>query len=99
MKPREPFESGQKDMFRSRLDQIIDLGHPLVKLAGEMNWGFLAARFGEAYTDKPGHPPLSSRLMAGLSIIKQMHNLSDEALCERWEENPFGRKTARWTVF
>ena len=38
MKPREPVESGQKDMFRSRLDQIIDPGHPLVKLSREMNW-------------------------------------------------------------
>ena len=27
--------------------------------------------------------------MAGLFILKHMHNLSDEALCERWEENPY----------
>jgi IS5 family transposase len=27
--------------------------------------------------------------MAGLAIIKHMHNLSDEALCERWVENPY----------
>jgi hypothetical protein len=26
-------------------------------------------------------------LMAGLSILKAMHDLSDEALCERWVEN------------
>src|SRR5208283_5279928 len=40
-------------------------------------------------TDKPGHPPLPTRLMAGLAILKHMHNLSDEALCERWVENPY----------
>ena len=27
--------------------------------------------------------------MAGLAILKHMHNLSDEVLCERWIENPY----------
>jgi Transposase domain (DUF772) len=27
--------------------------------------------------------------MAGLTILKSMHDLSDEALCERWVENPY----------
>jgi transposase, IS5 family len=27
--------------------------------------------------------------MAGLSILKHMHNLSDEDLCARWVENPY----------
>jgi IS5 family transposase len=27
--------------------------------------------------------------MAGLAILKHMHNLSDEGLCERWVENPY----------
>jgi IS5 family transposase len=27
-------------------------------------------------------------LMAGLAILKHMHDLSDEVLCERWVENP-----------
>ena len=25
--------------------------------------------------------------MAGIAILKHMHNLSDEGLCERWVEN------------
>jgi transposase, IS5 family len=33
--------------------------------------------------------PLPTRLMAGLAILKSMHNLSDEVLCERWLENPY----------
>ena len=66
-----------------RLDQIIDLKHALVKLAQAIDWRFLEGRFGEVYTDKPGQPPLPTRLMAGLAIIKHMHNLSDEALRER----------------
>jgi IS5 family transposase len=27
------------DFFRSRLDQMIDLRHPLAVLAGQMPWG------------------------------------------------------------
>ena len=33
MKPRERRETGAQDMFRSRLDQIINMKHELVKLA------------------------------------------------------------------
>ena len=33
MKPREREDSGEQDLFRSRLDQILDLSHPKVVLA------------------------------------------------------------------
>ena len=37
----------------------------------------------------PGQPPLPTRLVAGLFILKHMHDLSDEVLCARWLENPY----------
>ncbi len=89
MKPKEPVEIGQHDMFRSRLDQIIDMGHEKVVLAGTIDWQFLSVKCGENYTDRPGHPPLSTRLMAGIHILKYADNLSDEELCARWVENPY----------
>src|SRR5437762_10283835 len=89
MRPRERRETGEQDLFRSRLDQIIDLKHPLVTLARTVDWGFLERRFGEVYTDDPGQPPLPTRLMAGLAILKHTYDLSDEVLCERWVENPY----------
>jgi len=89
MRPRERRESGKQDLFRSRLDQIIDLKHALVKLAHAVDWRFLEERFGAVYSDGPGSPPLPTRLMAGLAILKHMHDLSDEVLCERWVENPY----------
>jgi len=89
MRPKERRDGGQKDLFRSRLDQIVDMGHPLAKLAATIEWGFLEQRFGAVYADVPGRPPLPTRLMAGLAILKHMHDLSDEALCERWIENPY----------
>jgi IS5 family transposase len=84
-----PRDERQKDLFRPPLDKIIDLGHPLVKLAERIDWGFLEARWGAVYEAGPGQPPLPVRLVAGLFIIKHMHNLSDEVLCERWVENPY----------
>ncbi len=89
MRPEERRDTGQSDLFRSRLDQIIDPAHGLVKLARTINWRFLEERFGEVYADGPGQPPLPTRLMAGLAILKYTHDLSDEVLCERWLENPY----------
>ena len=89
MRPKERRESGEQDLFRGRLDQIIDLEHALVKLAQVIDWRFLEEKFGAVYTDKPGHPPLPTRLMAGLAILKHSYDLSDEGLCERWVENPY----------
>ena len=89
MRPKERRDSGQNDLFKARLDQIVDLGHPLARLAATIDWGFLEERFGAVYTDRPGQPPLPTRLMAGLSILKHTHNLSDEELCARWVENPY----------
>lgn len=84
-----PRDERQKDLFRPPLDKIIDLAHPLVKLAERIDWGFLEARWGVVYEAGPGQPPLPVRLVAGLFIIKHMHNLSDETLCDRWVENPY----------
>jgi transposase, IS5 family len=89
MRPPERRDSGQHDLLRSRLDQIVDLAHPLAKLSRTIDWGFIEERLGTAYSDRPGRPPLPTRLMAGLAILKHVHNLSDEALCERWWENPY----------
>ena len=89
MRPKERRDGGQADLLRSRLDAIIDMDHALVKLARTIDWSFLEQRFGAVYEDKPGRPPLPTRLMAGLAILKHSYDLSDEVLCERWVENPY----------
>src|SRR5579862_4786724 len=85
----EPRDYRQADLFRPALEAIIDMGHPLARLAGKIDWGFLDRRFGEVYAAGDGQPPLPVRLIAGLFILKHMHSLSDEALCARWVENPY----------
>ena len=81
MRPRERRESGKQDLFRSRLDQIIDMNHALVKLARTIDWRFLEEKFGAVYTDKPGQPPLPTRLMAGLAILKHTYMTFPTRLC------------------
>ena len=88
MKPRERRETGEQDLFRARLDQIINMQHELVKLAKAISWRFIEERCGAVYSDGPGMPPLPTRLMAGLAILKHTFDLSDEELCARWVENP-----------
>src|SRR5262249_36708818 len=82
MRPRERRETSERDLFRSRLDQIIDMKHALVKPGRAVDWGFLEQTFGAV-------SPLPTRLMAGLAILKRTYDLSDEALCDRWVENPY----------
>lgn len=89
MLPKERRESGQSDLFRSRLDQIIDMSHALAKLSFRIDWAFLEKSFGSVYDDVVGRPPLATRLIAGLAILKHSYNLSDEALCDRYIENPY----------
>ena len=84
-----PRDDRQKDLLRPALDQIIDMGHPLVRLAGEIDWGFLDGRFSSVCAPGAGQPGLPTRLVAGLFILKHMHALSDEVLCGRWIENPY----------
>ena len=55
MKPRTHVETGAQDMFRSRLDQIINLKHTLVTLSKIVSWNFIETKCGEVYADGP-HP-------------------------------------------
>ena len=90
MKPRAPDHAPQDDLFRHRLENIISLRHPLVRLSGLIDWGHLEAMFGDFYEEAlVGQPPKPTRLMAGLLYLKHTYGLSDEALVERWVESPY----------
>ena len=85
----KPRDERQRDLLQPALDRIIDMKHPLVRLREEIDWSFLDGRFSAVCQAGPGHPPLPTQLVAGLLILKHMHDLSDEALCARWLENPY----------
>lgn len=87
MPPKKP-QLSEFELFQSRLDNMLDPEHPLVKLAVLIDWSRFDAAFGRFYTQK-GRPGLPTRLMAGLHLLKHMDGLSDEAVCARWVENPY----------
>lgn len=88
MQPKSIEKSPQEELFRSRLDNIINMCHELVKLSQAVNWNFLEEKVIGYYSTK-GRPGLPVRLIVGLHILKHMYNLSDEAVCERWVHDPY----------
>ena len=88
MRPGKRETSGSGDLFRSRLDQIIDLRHELVRLAKTIDWDWLDGELAGCFSER-GRPAVPTRFMIGLLLLKHIHNLSDEAVCARWVENPY----------
>lgn len=88
MPPKKPALS-EFEMFRMLLSNMIDMSHPLVKLAGEIDWTRFDTAWGRFYHEKKGRPGLPTRLMAGLQLLKHIYGLSDEEVCARWVENPY----------
>ena len=78
-------------MFRGRLDNMIDMRHELVRLAGLVDRELFEAEFGTRYCGEGGCPAKPVRLMVGLRYLKHMHGLSDEAVVSGWVENPCRR--------
>jgi hypothetical protein len=67
------------DLFRARLDQIINLKHELAQLAGQVDWDFIDGEIAPLYSDK-GRPGIPTRFAIGLLLLKQIYGLSDEAI-------------------
>jgi len=75
--------------LRPALEEIIDLGHPLMRLVLDIDWAFFDRRFASLCRPVPGQPRLPTRLVVRLLILKYRRNLSDEALCAHSVENPY----------
>jgi len=88
MKPRKQEPSGSDDLFRSRLENIINLRHELALLGGQIDWAFFDDAY-EAFYSEEGRPGIATRMMVGLHILKHMFNLSDDGVCDRWVYDPY----------
>lgn len=89
MRPKQPKTEPQEDLFRTRLENLVDPRHALVRLARLIDWGRFEAEFGPLYTDTVGRPGLPTRLMVGLHLLKHMDGLSDEVMCARYLDSPY----------
>ena len=88
MRPKKHETTGSSDLFRARLDQIINLKHELAQLAGKIDWDFIDGEIAPLYSDK-GRPGIETRFAIGLLLLKHIYGLSDEGVCERWVYDPY----------
>lgn len=98
MRPKTPAEP-TGDLFRSLLENIIDPGHELARLAALIEWARFDDAFGARYHERKGRPGLPTRLMVGLHLLKHMKGLSDEEVCALWVENPYFQAFCGETAF
>ncbi|WP_025040047.1 hypothetical protein [Nitrosospira briensis] len=51
MKPKKQERSGCDDLFRMRLEQILDQRHALYRLGGKIDWTVVEEHFGALYSE------------------------------------------------
>lgn len=88
MKPQSRPDFPTDDLFRHRLENLIDTRHELVRLSQLIDWQRFDALWGDAFCEV-GRPAIATRLIAGLHYLKHAYSLSDEQVVKRWAENPY----------
>jgi transposase, IS5 family len=88
MRPPKPKTTGEGDLFRARLEQIINMKHELVQLAGKIDWDWIDREIAPLYSDT-GRPGIETRFVIGLLLLKHIYGLSDEGVCDRWVYDPY----------
>lgn len=86
MLPNSPIDSAQTGFFD--IANQLDTHHPLLALGRAIDWSLLENEFRPLYSAK-GRSAKPIRLMSGLLMLKQLHNLSDEAVVAQWQMNPY----------
>jgi transposase, IS5 family len=76
-------------MERTRLANLVNARHPMVRLARQIDWQSFDEHFGVYYRGGKGRPAISTRLMVSLHYLEHTHDLSDEAVLAGWVENPY----------
>lgn len=88
MRPGKQEWAGEQDLFRSRLNQIINMRHELVRLGAAVDWSWIDAELAGAVSEN-GQPAVPTRFKIGLLLLKHIFDLSDEGVCERWGCDPY----------
>jgi IS5 family transposase len=89
MQPKELRDSAQNDFFRARLEQIVDMGHPLAQLAATIDWRFWRSGSVQSIRTSRAIRRCRPGTWRGFRSSSHTHNLSDKELCARWVENPY----------
>lgn len=87
MRPKK--RHSEPELFQARLDQILNIKHPLFILANQIDWSYFETEFGVFYSEERGRSGKPIRLMIGLQYLKYTFNESDESVVARFLENPY----------
>lgn len=85
----KPSQPQTAELFRPRLDEQINMKHPLVRLAALIDWTEIERTFAVSFPSRRGRPALPARLVAGLLYLQHTFDASDEAVVNTWVENPY----------
>ncbi len=88
----------QQNLFKTRLTELINMEHPLVKLAQEISWDKMESEFEKLFSEG-GRPSIAIRKIAGMLLLKEMFKESDESVVERWIENAYWQYFTGETFF
>lgn len=78
----------QLNIFEIPLRSFINIEHELCVLSSKIDWDELEKEFSPLYSHT-GQPSVPIRKIVGLLLLKQIYNLGDETVIERWIENPY----------
>jgi IS5 family transposase len=73
---------------QTELKSMINLHHPLVKMAGEFDWDAFEQQLHPNDAPVMGAPGINTRRMVSLHLLKHQNDLRDEELVAKWVENP-----------
>jgi len=85
----KPVTPESDDLFVSRLDELINMRHALLRLASLIDWSEIERSFGAQFNSGRGRPALPPRLVAGLLYLQHTFGASDQAVVNTWIENPY----------
>jgi len=78
----------QLEMFKTVLTTFINPQHELCLLAKEIDWECLEKEFAPLYAEV-GRPSIPIRTIVGLLLLKQIYNLGDETVMDRYIDSPY----------
>src|SRR5450759_1680361 len=78
----------QLEMFKTVLASFINPNHELCLLAKEIDGDYLEKEFAPLYGEV-GRPSIPIRTIVGLLLLKQIYNLGDETVMERYIDSPY----------
>ncbi len=88
----------QLSIFDTPLEKFINLKHELCVLSKHIDWDNIESDFSVYYSDF-GRPSVPIRSVIGLLLLKHIYNLSNEAIIDRWIENPYWQYFSGEKVF